>query len=97
MPRRFPLYFLSVLSFLATGPMLSIKTWVQNAKQFYRDVTTEMSNVTWPSRREVAGTTVVVIAVVFILGIYLFIVDELSLRAIGWIMRHFGATPQGPS
>jgi preprotein translocase subunit SecE len=77
--------------------MHSIKTWLQNAKQFYRDVRTEMNKVTWPDRREVAGTTVVVIIVIFVLGIYLFIVDELSLRAIGWIMRHFGATRQGPS
>jgi preprotein translocase subunit SecE len=68
------------------------KTWVANAKQFYREVRIEMSKVTWPDRREVAGTTVVVIIVTFVLGIYLFIADELSLRAIGWIMRRLGAT-----
>jgi preprotein translocase SecE subunit len=51
-----------------------------------------MRQVTWPDRREVIGTTIVVVIVVLVLGIYLFIVDELSLRAIGWIMRRFGAT-----
>jgi preprotein translocase subunit SecE len=96
MSLRFPLYFLSTLLFLAAHPVQSIKTRVQQAKQFYRDVRTEMKKVTWPDRREVAGTTVVVIIVVFVLGVYLFIVDELSFRAIAWIMSRFGATRQGP-
>jgi preprotein translocase subunit SecE len=43
--------------------------WLQNAKQFYREVRNEMRQVTWPDRREVAGTTVVVIIVIFVLGI----------------------------
>jgi preprotein translocase SecE subunit len=97
MSLRFPLHFLSTLSVLAATPKHFLKTWVQNAKQFYRDVRTEMYQVTWPDRREVEGTTVVVIIFIFVVGIYLFIVDELSLRAIGWIMRYFGATRPGPS
>jgi preprotein translocase subunit SecE len=93
MSLRFHSHFLSLLPFfLAASPVPTIKTWVQNAKQFYREVRTEMKMVTWPDRREVAGTTIVVIIFVFVLGIYLFIADELSLRAIGWIMRRFGAT-----
>jgi preprotein translocase subunit SecE len=92
MSLRFHFRFLSLLPFfLAASPVQTIKTWVQNAKQFYREVRTEMKKVTWPDRREVAGTTVVVITVIFVLGIYLFIADELSLRAIGWVMRYFGA------
>jgi preprotein translocase subunit SecE len=70
----------------------SLKTRVQNAGQFYREVRTEMKKVTWPDRREVAGTTVVVLIFVFVLSIYLFIADQLSLRGIAWIMRYFGAT-----
>jgi preprotein translocase subunit SecE len=70
----------------------SFKEWVQNAKQFYREVRTEMILVTWPDRREVVGTTVIVLIVVFILGIYLATVDELSRRTVGWVMRYFGAT-----
>jgi preprotein translocase SecE subunit len=93
MPLRFHFRFLSLLPlFLAASPMQTIKTWVHNAKQFYREVRTEMNYVTWPDRREVASTTVIVIIVVFVFGIYLFIADELSLRAIGWILRRFGAT-----
>jgi preprotein translocase subunit SecE len=93
MSLRFHSHFLSVLPFfLAASPIQTAKAWLQKAKQFYREVRSEMRQVTWPDRREVAGTTVVVIIVVFVLGIYLFIADELSLRAIGWIMRRFGAT-----
>jgi preprotein translocase subunit SecE len=97
MSLRFHFSSLSTLSLLAASRLHSMKTWVANAKQFYRDVRTETSRVTWPDRREVAGTTVVVIIVIFVLGFYLFVADELTLRAIGWIMRHFGATRPGPS
>jgi preprotein translocase subunit SecE len=93
MSLRLHSHFLSRLPFfLAAGAMQTTKTWLQKAKQFYREVRSEMRQVTWPDRREVAGTTVVVIIVIFVLGIYLFIADELSLRAIGWIMRRFGVT-----
>jgi preprotein translocase SecE subunit len=86
-------HVLSLLpSFLALGPMQTIKSRVQNAKQFYREVRTEMMHVTWPDRREVAGTTVIVIVVILVFGIYLSIADELSLRTIAWILKRFGAT-----
>ena len=94
MSLRFHFYFLSMLlPFLAASRMQSIKTWVQNGKQFYREVRTEMKIVTWPDRREVAGTTVIVLVVAILSGIYLSIMDEVSRRAIGWIMRYFGVTP----
>jgi preprotein translocase subunit SecE len=70
----------------------SFKEWVQNAKQFLHEVRIEMQQATWPDRREIVGTTVIVVIVVFIVGVYLAIVDELSRRTVGWIMRYFGAT-----
>jgi preprotein translocase subunit SecE len=92
MSLRFVLHFLPTLLFLlAASPVSSFKEWVQNAKQFYREVRIEMKQVTWPDRHEVAGTTVIVLIVVLILSIYLSIMDELSRRTVGWIMRYFGA------
>jgi preprotein translocase subunit SecE len=82
-----------LLLFLTASPLKSLETWIQNAKKFYADVRIEMKKVTWPSRQEVVGTTVIVIIAVFILGIYLAVVDELSFRALAWIMRYFGAAP----
>ena len=36
-------------------------SWLENAKSFFTEVRNEMRRVTWPSRREVYATTVVVI------------------------------------
>ena len=47
-----------------------MKAWPQRAKSFYNDVRTEMKKVTTPSRKEVQGTTTVVIITVFLFGLY---------------------------
>jgi len=55
----------------------TIKAWPQRIKSFYNDVRTEMKKVTTPSRKEVQGTTTVVIITVFLFGVYFFIVDRI--------------------
>ncbi|MGQ4807760.1 Protein translocase subunit SecE [Candidatus Entotheonellaceae bacterium PAL068K] len=45
------------------------------AVQFFRDVRSELRKVTFPTRKETLASTAVVIAVVFIVAIYLGIVD----------------------
>jgi len=77
------------------NPAESVKEWAQNAKQFYSDVRGEMKKVSWPSRQEVMGTTIVVIVAVFFFGLYLGLVDELLGRGLSWVLRHFGATGTG--
>lgn len=52
-----------------------IKDAPRNLVTFYGDVKSELKKVTWPSRKEVYGTTLVVIVAVFFFGIYLFLVD----------------------
>ena len=74
------------------NPAESIKTWTQNAKQFYADVRSEMKKVSWPSRQEVLGTTIVVIVAVFFFGLYLGAVDSLLGMGMSWLLRHFGVT-----
>ncbi len=59
------------------GLMTKVKAWPQRAKTFYNDVRTEMRKVTTPSRKEVQGTTTVVIITVFLFGIYFAILDKL--------------------
>jgi len=54
-----------------------VKAWPQQAKSFYNDVRTEMRKVTTPSRKEVQGTTTVVIITVFLFGIYFAVLDKL--------------------
>ena len=47
----------------------------QKGIQFLREVRVELKKVTWPSRKQTAGSTVVVIVLVFILGAFLGLVD----------------------
>ena len=77
------------------NPAESIKTWAQNAKQFYGDVRSEMKKVSWPSRQEVVGTTIVVIVAVFFFGLYLGAVDQLLGLGMSWVLRHFGVGTGG--
>ncbi len=53
----------------------SIKEKVETAKQFLREVKTELKKVTWPSRKDTLSGTLVVLVAVFIIAIFLGIVD----------------------
>lgn len=44
---------------------------------FLKEVNTEMKKVTWPSRKEISGSTVVVIVSVAIVALYLGVVDSI--------------------
>ncbi len=44
--------------------------------QFIREVKTELKKVTWPPRKETIASTSVVIVLVFIIALFLFIVDQ---------------------
>jgi preprotein translocase subunit SecE len=65
--------------------------WLARARRFLTEVRAELSRVTWPNRREVWATTVVVILVSLVFGLYLYLVD-LGLSAIvAWIFGKAGA------
>jgi preprotein translocase subunit SecE len=52
-----------------------IKEKFEGAKQFLREVKTELKKVTWPSRRDALAGTAVVLVAVFIIALFLGIVD----------------------
>jgi preprotein translocase subunit SecE len=52
-----------------------VSGWFGRARKFIADVRAELGRVTWPTRREVWATTVVVILVSLLFGIYLYSVD----------------------
>ncbi|MEJ2147278.1 MAG: preprotein translocase subunit SecE [Acidobacteriota bacterium] len=56
---------------------------------FVSDVRSEMRKVTWPSKKEVYGTTIVVIVTVFFFGFYLFLIDSILQVAINRIFQAF--------
>ena len=53
----------------------SIKGKFEAAKQFLREVRTELKKVTWPARKDTLSGTLVVLVAVFIIAIFLGIVD----------------------
>jgi preprotein translocase subunit SecE len=61
--------------------------FVRNVQQFFRDVAAEFRRVNWPSRSEVAASTVVVLAVVFVLALYLGMVDVVFSRIVGVLLK----------
>jgi preprotein translocase subunit SecE len=65
--------------------------WYGRARKFLSEVRNEMGRVSWPSRREVWATTIVVILTSMVFGLYLFFVDLGLSHAIGWVFRRFSA------
>jgi preprotein translocase subunit SecE len=49
--------------------------FLRRIRQFFQDVTREFRRVTWPSRAEVVNSTVIVLVLVAVLGVYLWVVD----------------------
>lgn len=66
-----------------------LKNLPGNAVRFFGDVKAELKKVTWPSKKEVYGTTIVVIIAVFFFGLYLFLVDSVLQVAVNKIFQMF--------
>ena len=65
----------------------SIKEKFEAAKQFLREVKTELKKVTWPSRKDTLSGTLVVLVAVFIIAIFLGIVDSALSNAIKELLK----------
>ncbi len=66
---------------------------VRNFIDFLKDTRKELNNVSWPGRREVAGTTLVVIVAVFFFGFFLFIADVIVQFGMNQLYRVLSAQP----
>ena len=64
--------------------------WFTRLKEFLVETWAELKKTTWPSRREVYGTTVVVVVTVLICAAYLFAVDKVLETGMTHIFRAFG-------
>ena len=65
--------------------------WWANGRTFFTEVRNEMRRVTWPSRKEVYATTLVVIVTSTFFGLYLWGLDLAFDRLVNWVFRQFGA------
>jgi len=64
--------------------------WLQTSRSFLTEVRNEMRRVTFPSRREVYATTLVVILTSAFFGLYLWGVDLALGGIVTWLYRLFG-------
>jgi preprotein translocase subunit SecE len=64
--------------------------WFSRARRFLSEVRSELGRVTWPTRREVWATTVVVILVSTLFGVYLYIIDLSLSRIVSWAYSALG-------
>jgi len=55
----------------------SVKSWPVRTRDYFNELKLEMRRVTWPNRKQVEGTTVVVIFTVFAFAAFFAVVDAL--------------------
>ena len=68
----------------------SVTGWWGRSRRFLSEVRNETARVTWPSRKEVYATTIVVILTSILFGVYLYGVDMMLNVLMTWIFRTFG-------
>ena len=59
-----------------------LRQWPVDTKNYFQELQAEMRRVTWPSRKSVRATTLVVIVTVFLFAAYFAVVDTIIARAI---------------
>lgn len=65
---------------------VDVKGIADKVRQFSREVKTELKKISWPGRKETSASTVVVIVIVLVSGVYLGIVDLILSRLIRFIV-----------
>ena len=71
------------------GWLAGVRTFPQQTKTFLSEVRAETQRVTWPTRKQIRVTTVVVIVTVFFFGLYLFVVDLGVSRLVEQVIQFF--------
>jgi len=62
--------------------------WIR-LREYISDVRVEMKRVTWPSKQEIYGTTVMVVLTTFLSGIYFWICDMVFRNGVTKVLRFF--------
>ncbi|MBM4255115.1 MAG: preprotein translocase subunit SecE [Deltaproteobacteria bacterium] len=66
---------------------LIMKEWALTVQSFLQEAWAEFQRVQWPSRKEVRVATIVVIALVTIIALYLFFVDWILSGLFQWALK----------
>jgi len=65
--------------------------WINRSRVFLAQVKNEMDRVTWPTRKEVYATTLVVLLTSAFFGLYLSAIDLVFVRMASFLFNVFGA------
>ena len=68
---------------------MKLLEWFKKFPGFLKEVRLEVKKTTFPNRNEVTNTTMVVVVVVFIFGIYLFLVDKVVYTLLQYLFEVF--------
>ena len=60
---------------------------IERIRQFLREVRAELEKVSWPGRQEVQAATMVIIALVVLLAVFIGAVDYVVSRVLGLFFR----------
>jgi preprotein translocase subunit SecE len=63
-----------------------VKVIIGNITQFIKDAKVELKKVTWPTPKQTMASTAVVIIIVFIVAIYLGLVDFALAKLVKFIL-----------
>ena len=64
-------------------------SWPARVKEYFEELQMEMRKVTWPYWKQVRATTAVVIAFVFVISAYFFVIDNIISRIIDKLFKTF--------
>ena len=67
-----------------------MKDWFSKAKEFLSEVRSEMRKVSYPSKDEVVGTTIVVVITSFVFAVFLFGADKLITLGYQGLVKVLG-------
>ena len=56
--------------------------WMDQSRDFVKDVRVEFGRVSWPTREELRDSTLVVIVMVLLVSLYLFVWDQIFAFAM---------------
>ncbi len=65
----------------------NFRSKLETVRQFLREVKTELKKVTWPSRKDTLSGTAVVLVTVFVIAVFLGIVDSGLSNLIKMVLR----------
>jgi preprotein translocase subunit SecE len=61
--------------------------WVNQVREFFKDARVELTKVSWPSRQELWDSTIVVIATVILVSVFVYIADMILRSGVGLLFR----------